>query len=240
MKTHLIVIFFCLSVAFASCSFRPEVVGLHPSEYEKCRMYEKEILVAVEYSGSGRESALATFNVFEMRDDMVFQIDEHMASICLEDLPQLYERAVFITNPVKGSYDLAKECPKLKIRERDPIAKKLYISSYRLGDELYNLTIGDTSYNFLIIKDRTYGMLCKIEDNKGALHMCGKTGQKFIGHIFRTYRVKLRYVYLGKRNYDIPNFNLKSGVHLASEKGCNTFLVFEIISVKPVNLNHVD
>lgn len=240
MKTSLVVTFLCLSIAFASCNFRPEVVGLHPSEYERCRMYEKEILVAVEYSGSGREGELATFNVFEMRKDMVFQIDEHMASIWLEDLPQLYERAVFITNPFRGSYDLAKECPKLKIMERDPITKELYISSYSLGDELYNLTIGDTTYNFLIIKDRTYGMLYKIEDNKGALHMCGKTGQKFIGHIFRTYRVKLRYVYLGKRNYHIPNFNLKSRARLGSEKECNTFLAFEIISVKPVNLNRVD
>jgi len=94
-------------------------------EYEKCRIYEKEIILAVEYDGSGKNDDLATFNMFEIKEELVFQIDEDISNLEAEDLPTLYKNAIFTRILFIENENLRLNCPELKYLIRIRLKKIL-------------------------------------------------------------------------------------------------------------------
>ncbi|MBK7987342.1 MAG: hypothetical protein IPK11_10610 [Ignavibacteria bacterium] len=250
-----------------SCKTPPAILpgrfvsnGCSNNENEMCRIYEREMIIAVDQKEVLGESIRnGTYYYWNwdrpVKMDIVFEVIDSCRV-----LSKLYENSQFtVAYP-----QVFVQCDTLKIFSKN--MSKIYHSVRNAKDGslscfLEMLSKKDSTScinNLFVVSDKKFGeYLMEIErlrlenffdqlpeqgnlsynlQNRIAANINYYNNGHFFGHVYRTYKVKMKYVYVGRQNYYIPNFGMLQGDTYSINKTCNQYVVIDIKSVEPISL----
>jgi|GEM_PF-2106828 len=257
----------CLTLITNSCStYLPSIYNFRfekpyiNNELELCRIYEREMIIAVDQKEIWGESVGNMSDYYSgwdrpVKRDIVFEVVDSCSI-----LSKLYENSQFsLVYP-----EFFFRCDTLKTNSKSMI--NIYNSIQNLKDGslscfLEMLSKKDSTNcvnNLLVVSDKKFGEYLmdierlKLENFFTQLHEQGDLSYNlqnriaaninyynnghFFGHVYRTYKVKMKYVYVGRQNYYIPNFGMLQGDTYSINKTCNQYVVIDIKSVEPISL----
>lgn len=264
----------CLALITNSCStYLPSIYNFRfekpyiNNELELCRIYEREMIIAVDQLGSLRSSERSVISVLSyiftygevpVSRNIVFEVPDSC-----NVLSQLYENSHFeVINVSSNRWNPT--CDTMKRFEKHNTKSVLPLLMNRdLPCAFRSMTKNTSSIcdsNLLIIPDKKFGEYKKSiakEVMESQLELVSKEDTinhkkleilkyivhhyyygEFLGHVYRTYKVKMRYTYAGKENYFIPNFGMRHDVGHSWLQKCNRYMILEIKSIEPISLKN--
>lgn len=234
------------------------------NELELCQIYEREMIIAVDQLGSlnSSENSVIDYITVDGSEPVSRNIVFEVPDSC-NVLSQLNENSQFeVINVSRNRWNPT--CDTMKRFEKHNTKSVLPLLMNRDFPCAFQSMTKNTSSicdsNLLIIPDKKFGEHRKNKLKKAIeswLEFFSETDTinheeleilkhhvhryyygEFLGHVYRTYKVKMRYTYAGKQNYFIPNFGMRHDVGHSWLQKCNRYMILEIKSIEPISLKN--